>query len=622
MGSCAPPAPFWLLVLVLLLLLPTQLPGAEGRPHLVRGGRSVWSQTSGSSPECKPSYHLHFVLEKSDSVRHSWPIIAEFVTTLVEKLKNPNMPISFITSSAKADIIMLPTTDAEALRFGIKKLKNQVNTGSLHINEGLKKANAMINGANSGGMSVASVVVIVLGSPIPGADYPLAVEEAKKARDMGAIVFCVGLSKFQPPQAEGLADSKGHVFGVPGRSSTLPNVVPQIMKKLCILFESLEPTSVCMGEEYQVVVRGHGFLNALEKERVMCKFKFSRTKFEVKAALSLEDKVITCPGVQPQVVGKPIAVEVSLNNGIFFFRNNLRITGKQCEETPASPPGAGDSGSPSEIDSQILPAKTQADAPEKPLESAPEVLPKKPPKETSEKAPEEAPEKPVESPGSPPENPNEEDDEEDEEGYEEGSEGGYEDDVHESHETHSSGQGSSSEGFPMVPVLAGVAGLLALLLLLCCLWYLCRREEKEPPPPPPPPSCEKVCPLPCPIMMSRCCACYRSVCPWRQMEPMEGQLDLLSNPRCSPLRLMASPFRTMERCLTLTPVRSPYTPMVCGPSQCLPPSREQVPFPVCPPCCHCHCPWSCSQSSRMLPLVPPCSRALPSCHVQALPPEP
>ncbi|XP_076980667.1 uncharacterized protein LOC143653506 [Tamandua tetradactyla] len=344
---------------------------------------------------------------------------------------------------------------------------------------------------------------------------------------MGATVYGVGVKDYEQSQLEGFADSKDHAFGVTGGFNALTSITDRLAERSCIELKSVDPITACVGEEYQVVLRGSGFLNAQDKKLVICRFKFSDNSF---SAISVEEKVITCPGVDLKEPGESIAVEVSLNNGISFFSNNLKITGKQCgKDTPVT------------VRSTKRIHTTRA------TEAPPEVPPEVPPETTIET------ETTTET------------------------------------TTHAvTVRVVKTKKFPVVPVLAGVVGLLALLLLLLCLWRLCSWRKEKPPPPPE----ERVCPPPCPIVIRRCCACFR----------------------CGRLMHME------ERCLTLTPVRSPCTPMVCRPSLCLPPCREQVLFPKCPPCCYS--PWSCSQSSRRLPLAPPCSRALPSCLVQALPPEP
>ncbi|XP_076980568.1 uncharacterized protein LOC143653343 [Tamandua tetradactyla] len=98
-------------------------------------------------------------------------------------------------------------------------------------------------------------------------------------------------------------------------------------------------TSLCLvlAEEYQVVLRGSGFLNAQDKKLVICQFKFSDNSFSDETAIIVREKVITCPGVELEEPGQSIAVEISMKNGSLLFRNNFKITRKQCEKVCPSP---------------------------------------------------------------------------------------------------------------------------------------------------------------------------------------------------------------------------------------------------------------------------------------------
>nr|XP_058155509.1 uncharacterized protein LOC131278895 [Dasypus novemcinctus] len=170
-----------------------------------------------------------------------------------------------------------------------------------------------------------------------------------------------------------------------------------------------------------------------------------------KAASSSGDNVITCPGVEPQILGKPIFIEISLNKGITFITNNLKFRGKDCGENPAAKPTEDKAGNPSKVNSQSPIEQTPEKAPEMPQEA--------PPKNLLGKAPEQAPGKHLRSPPQ-----------------------------SSSSVLHFISTGSRD--FPWIPVVAGAAALL-FILLLCSFFYLC---------------CWTVCcSPPCPVMITRCC---------------------------------------------------------------------------------------------------------------------
>nr|XP_058155527.1 anthrax toxin receptor-like [Dasypus novemcinctus] len=432
MGSRAPrapgPAPLWLL----LLLLQLQVLSVGGRPHHVRSGRGVGLQNSGDLGTCQPSLDLYFVLDKSTFVGKSWRSIYNAVDNIMNKLKNPKMRIAFITFDSQGYVSMDLTSDEEYLQQGLRRLMRERNlVSSSYVNEGLEKANMMMRKSSSQGRKVTRVVYVLTAAKIPeGADW-LAAEEARKARKMGAIVFAIGANEFEQKQLEGIAHSKDHVFGVPDLNS-LSSIISQVIEKSCIEIKYLEPTSVCIHgallsaasgdlldcdfwcrvcecgrpsapgpnsaltckarESPDIKVHGRGFANALNKD-IICRFKFSRTKFKDKAASSSGDNVITCPGVEPQILGKPIFIEISLNKGITFIANNLKFRGKDCGENPAAKPTEGKAGNTSKVNSQRPIEQTPEKAPEMPQEAPQKNLPGKVPEQAPGKPPEKPPAK-------------------------------------------------------------------------------------------------------------------------------------------------------------------------------------------------------------------------------------
>ncbi|XP_071071683.1 anthrax toxin receptor-like [Dasypus novemcinctus] len=377
------------------------------------------------------------------------------------------MRICFITFDSRGYVSMDLTSDEEYLQQGLRRLTVEpILVTFSYVNEGLEKANMMIRKAATGGKKVTSIVYALTAAKIPKGADRLAAEEAQKARKMGAIVFAIGANEFEQKQLEGIADSKDHMFGVPDLDS-LSSISSQVIEKSCIEIKSLEPTSVCMGESPDIKVHGRGFANALNKKDIICRFKFSRTKFEDKAANSSGDNFITCPGVEPQVLGKPIFVEISLNKGITFITNNLKFSGKDCGENPAAKPTEDKAGNPSKVNSQSLAAQSPDTPPEKsptkPSKNAAASTPRKSPEQSPKQSPEQSPEHASKDTNREDEGTGEEEDPEEDadEEYQ------YEDD------DPTESQGSSK--FPWIPVVAGASALLLLLLLLLlgCLCYLC-----------------------------------------------------------------------------------------------------------------------------------------------------
>ncbi|XP_058155269.1 anthrax toxin receptor-like [Dasypus novemcinctus] len=462
----------------------------------------------------------------------------------------------------------------------------------MYMDKGFEMANDQIAKATAGGKKVSSMIIAFTDGTLEPAVFANTKVEARKARHMGATVYAVGVKDFLQSQLEGFADTKEHAFGVLGGFKALQSITDKLGEKSCIELKSLDPVVACVGGEYRVVVRGSGFQNTRDKSSVICRFKFTDNSILDETAITVEEKFITCPGVELKEPGEPIFVEISLNKGITFIANNLKFRGKDCGENPAAKPTEDKAGNPSKVNSQRLIEQTPEKAPEMPLEVAPKNLPGK--------APEQAPGKP---PQKPPAKlfkrlaaralkwlskyrfPSSDVDSRDKRTEQEGNpEGGGE-------EAEPRGleiplppvvksfisTGSSSSDFPWIPVVVGAAALL-FLLLLCCFFYLWCWCKKKPPDP-----CRTVCCcLPWPMVMPACCDCLDTGC-LSQMEVEKA----------------------------FTPMRAWRVPVISDPRLRLSPNCESVPFPVCPGCCHS--PGAYSQSSWMLPLVSPCSQAQAAC---------
>nr|XP_060484936.1 anthrax toxin receptor-like [Panthera onca] len=78
------------------------------------------------------------------------------------------------------------------------------------------------------------------------------------------------------------------------------------------------------------MISGKGFNNAINKEEVICRFRFSDDKFFDKKATTVDDNTITCSGVMIQKPDQLVHVEVSLNNAISFIKSDANITSDNC----------------------------------------------------------------------------------------------------------------------------------------------------------------------------------------------------------------------------------------------------------------------------------------------------
>uniref|UniRef100_A0A672FDC6 ANTXR cell adhesion molecule 1c n=1 Tax=Salarias fasciatus TaxID=181472 RepID=A0A672FDC6_SALFA len=241
----------------------------------------------------------------SGSVKDHWNEIYYFVENLAEKFKSPMLRMSFITFSSSTTTIMKLTENRVNIRKGLNALKREVPGGDTFMHLGLQDV---------------SFVILRL--------HNEHFRYAEEARSLGAIVYCVGVKDFNETQLATIADTIEHVFPVLGGFHALRGVIDSIIKKSCIEILAAEPSSVCAGESFQVVVRGNGFLHARNIDQVLCSFKINDTNDEILTCsfFSLSLCVCVCVSFSSRV----IYLQVSMNDGLSFISSNVHITTTEC----------------------------------------------------------------------------------------------------------------------------------------------------------------------------------------------------------------------------------------------------------------------------------------------------
>ncbi|TEA39151.1 hypothetical protein DBR06_SOUSAS13510064 [Sousa chinensis] len=259
--------------------------------------------------DCNGVFDLYFVLDASDSVSRSWDDICDLVEKLLKRFTNPKLRISLITYSSYGSIVLKLTSNRNEIKHGLKRLRDVVPSGHRNMQAGLRKWKWLYLAQTT------------------------CIETADKARKMGATVYCVGVKDFEEDQLLEIADSPHHVFAVDQGFKALKYIIEPLGTKSCIEITAVEPSSVCTGDENELMISGKGFNNAKKKDEVICRFKFSdKQLFDIKAE-SVKDTSITCPGVKIEEPDQEVFVEVSLNNGVSFINNNVSITSKNCAST-------------------------------------------------------------------------------------------------------------------------------------------------------------------------------------------------------------------------------------------------------------------------------------------------
>uniref|UniRef100_A0A8C2WSH1 Anthrax toxin receptor 1 n=1 Tax=Cyclopterus lumpus TaxID=8103 RepID=A0A8C2WSH1_CYCLU len=240
---------------------------------------------------CQGAFDLYFVLDKSGSVKNHWIEIYSFVEQLAEKFISPMLRMSFIVFSTRGTIILKLTENREAITGGLTALRRVIPGGDTFMNLGLEMANAQIHQEKQG-KRTASVIIALTDGELNEWQFDTAQREAQRARSMGAIVYCVGVKEFNQTQLATIADTVEHVFPVWGGFQALRGIIDSIIKKSCIEILAAEPSSVCAGESFQVVVRGNGFLHARNIDQVLCSFKLNDT---LTRPAGIEDTFLLCP---------------------------------------------------------------------------------------------------------------------------------------------------------------------------------------------------------------------------------------------------------------------------------------------------------------------------------------
>nr|XP_002717040.2 anthrax toxin receptor 2 isoform X2 [Oryctolagus cuniculus] len=279
-------------------------------------------------PSCRTAFDLYFVLDKSGSVANNWIEIYDFVQKLTERFVSPEMRLSFIVFSSQATIILPLTGDRGKITKGLEDLKSVSPVGETYIHEGLKLANEQIQKA--GGLKTSSIIIALTDGKLDGLVPSYAEKEAKISRSLGASVYCVGVLDFEQAQLEKIADSKEQVFPVKGGFQALKGIINSILAQSCTEILELRPSSVCVGEEFQIVLNGRGFSLGSRNGSVLCTYAVNETYTKSVKPVSVQLNSMLCPAPVLTKAGETLDVSVSFNGGKSVISSSLVITATEC----------------------------------------------------------------------------------------------------------------------------------------------------------------------------------------------------------------------------------------------------------------------------------------------------
>uniref|UniRef100_A0A671T6X3 Anthrax toxin receptor 1 n=1 Tax=Sinocyclocheilus anshuiensis TaxID=1608454 RepID=A0A671T6X3_9TELE len=294
------------------------------------GNTGLLAERGSAASSCYGGFDLYFVLDKSGSVQHHWNEIYNFVEHLAHKFISPQLRMSFIVFSDQGKILMRLTEDRDQIRKGLEELHKVRPGGDTFMHEGIQRASEQIYYGNSEGYRTASVIIALTDGELHEDLFYYAEREANRSRSLGASVYCVGVKDFNETQLAKIADSKDHVFPVNDGFEALQGVIGSILKKSCIEILAAEPSSICAGEVFQVVVRGNGFLHARNVDKVLCSFRINDTLTRMVKPLVVEDTYLLCPAPVLREEGMAASLYVSMNEGLSFISSSVTITTVSC----------------------------------------------------------------------------------------------------------------------------------------------------------------------------------------------------------------------------------------------------------------------------------------------------
>ncbi|XP_023814667.1 anthrax toxin receptor 2 isoform X1 [Oryzias latipes] len=275
---------------------------------------------------CHGAYDLYFVLDRSGSVAANWVEIYSFVKNLTDRFVSPRMRVSFIVFSAMADVLLPLTGDRNQIEGGLKRLRDVRPAGETYMHEGIKKASEQIQQQST---KSSTIILALTDGKLDVYIHDLTVTEANEVRKYGARVYCVGVKDFDEQQLAEIADSKDQVFPVKDGFHALKGIVTSILRRSCTEILSVEPSSVCVNETFDIVLQGNGFTLGRSSQDVVCSFRVNQQTLNHKPSV-VQNSYLLCPAPRLQEVGQTMDVLISLNNGTSFISSAYTITASTC----------------------------------------------------------------------------------------------------------------------------------------------------------------------------------------------------------------------------------------------------------------------------------------------------
>ncbi|KAM8742901.1 ANTXR cell adhesion molecule 2b [Acanthopagrus schlegelii] len=286
------------------------------------------SPRDGDEASCDGAFDIYFVLDRSGSVFGHWDEIYGFVEQLTNRFVSPRMRVSYIVFSARAAVILPLTGDRSKIDDGLEKLSQIRPAGETYMHEGMRAVSDQMNAQTS---PSSTIIIVLTDGKLDIYPYELSVQEADKARGYGARVYCVGVMDFDHNQLAEIADGTEQVFPVLSGFHALKDIVSSILKQTCADVFTIEPSSVCVNESFDVVLRGSGFSGSKRADNVLCVITVNQKTYNQKPTV-VRDGHLLCPAPVLHEVGQSIEVLVSLNNGQSYISSPITIYATTCSD--------------------------------------------------------------------------------------------------------------------------------------------------------------------------------------------------------------------------------------------------------------------------------------------------
>uniref|UniRef100_A0A8C2B0V9 ANTXR cell adhesion molecule 2b n=1 Tax=Cyprinus carpio TaxID=7962 RepID=A0A8C2B0V9_CYPCA len=218
----------------------------------------------------------------------NWMEIYGFVEQLTNRFVSPKMRVSFIVFSSSAEVVLPLTGDRAAIDSGLQSLRKIRPAGETYMHEGLRK---VLKQMTTQGARASSIIIALTDGKLEIYPYDL----ADQARQYGARVYCVGVKDFDANQLIDIADSKDQVFPVVDGFQALKTIVNSILKKSCVEIFNLEPSSICVNEMFNIVLRGRGFTQGRTSDGVVCTLSVNQQDSYNEKPSAVKDNYVLCP---------------------------------------------------------------------------------------------------------------------------------------------------------------------------------------------------------------------------------------------------------------------------------------------------------------------------------------